>query len=618
MTINHQLDDISFSPLQKELAGYTWESFKQDAAAGMSVALLTVPQAMAYAMLAGLPISCGFFAAIYSSIMVAAFGSSRHLVVGPSNAIAILVQTGISGILFTYYRDVTGYQRDMIAVQILTQLALLVGLMQMIAAGCKLGRLTQFVSHSVIIGYIAGTACAMIINQLFIFLGMPKMSGVHSFYEKGAYILTHLPSLHPATAIIGAGSLLVLVILKKINTRIPAAVITLALAGTMVYFFELNSYGSDPGLVDPYADEEVRRVMLVGDTEEVFNAFPLLSWPFFDTGIMNNLLPVAFAIALLSILEATAVAKSTAASSGQRLAVNQEIFGLGCGNLLSCLIGAMPVSGSPSRTAINFSSGARTRMASVLNSLFALLIIAMLSFIITKIPLSALAALLLVSAASIVNTKQLFLCLKATSSDAFVLWITFLSCLFFSLDMAFYIGVALSITLYLKKAAIPQLVEYDVDEDGELKNLDLARASEHRTIRVIKVEGELFFGAADLFQTTLKTIAEDDTSTRVIILQLKNARDIDATGCLALGQLYDYLKVSDRYLICCGITAQIWEVMSDSGLVELLGKENLFIFDERHPQLYMHKAYHRAKVLEHRYAAAPVTELLNAPVAIPE
>ena len=111
------------------------------------------------------------------------------------------------------------------------------------------------------------------------------------------------------------------------------------------------------------------------------------------------------------------------------------------------------------------------------------------------------------------------------------------------------------------------------------------------------MEGELFFGAADLFQTTLKTIAEDDTSTRVIILQLKNARDIDATGCLALQQLYDYLKGSDRYLIACGMTPQVWDVLSDSGLVELLGKENLFIFDDRHPHLHMQKALRRAKIL---------------------
>ena len=117
------------------------------------------------------------------------------------------------------------------------------------------------------------------------------------------------------------------------------------------------------------------------------------------------------------------------------------------------------------------------------------------------------------------------------------------------------------------------------------------------SIRVIKVEGELFFGAADLFQSTLKAIAEDDTHTRVIILQLKNARDIDATVCLALQHLYDYLKGSNRYLLACGLTQPIWDVLNDSLLIDKLGKDNLFLFDEKQPFQYMQKAISRAKEL---------------------
>jgi sulfate permease, SulP family len=155
----------------------------------------------------------------------------------------------------------------------------------------------------------------------------------------------------------------------------------------------------------------------------------------------------------------------------------------------------------------------------------------------------------------------------------------------------------LSIILYLRKAAVPHLVEYEVDENGEYTNVDLTHSFEPRKIRIIKVEGELFFGAADLFQTTLKAFAKDDKNTKVIILQLKNARDIDATVCLALQQLNDYLRNSGRFLILCGITQQVWDVLSDSGLVELIRKENLFIFDERNPYQYILKAIQRAKEL---------------------
>ncbi len=597
MSINYHVDDISFSPLRKDIESYSWKSFKLDVSSAFNVCLLTVPQAMAYALLAGLPLACGFFAAIFSAFVAPAFGSSRHLIVGPSNAIAILVQAGTSQVLFNYYRHLTGSEWDMMAIQVMTQLVFLIALLQLAAAVCKLGRLIQFVSHSVIVGYIAGTAIAIVVNQLFTLMGIESMQGVHSFYEQGAYLLTHLQKVHVPTLLVGLGSLAMIIGLKRVDNRIPAAGVALVLSALVVYIFDLSSYGPESGVVDPYSAEHHAKVMVVGDAGGMLDFLPKFSFPYFSTSIMNDLLPVAFALALLGIMETTSVAKSIAASSGQRLSVNQEIFGIGLGNLVSSFVGGMPVSGSPSRTTLNFCNGAQTRFSAMLSALFVGILVFTCGQLIAMIPLAALAALLLYSAANIVNPKQFFLCLKATSSDAFVLWMTLLACVFFSLDIAFYIGVVLSIILYLKKAAVPHLVEYDVDEHGELVNLHFCQAREHKPIRVIKVEGELFFGAADLFQTTLKAFAEDDTTTQVIILQLKNTRDIDATACLALQQLHDYLKGSNRQLICCGITTQLWDVLSDSGVVDLIRKENLFLFDERHPHLYMQKAINRATQL---------------------
>lgn len=595
MTVNTCADDISLLSFKKDLIGYSLGAFRQDIMAAISVALLTVPQAMAYALLAGLPLSCGLFAAIYSSMIAAFFGSSRHLIVGPSNAIAILVQSGTSEILFTYYRGVHGSELEVVALQVLTQLTLLIGFIQIVAAACKLGRLTQFVSHSVVVGYIVGAAIAVIVNQLFTFLGVENLSGDHSLYEKAAYLLTHVREINWPTALVGVSSLTLLIVFKRMDRRIPAPVITLAIASVAVSLLNYPFFGG----VETEAGNETlwQQVSLVRDTGSFQEVFPRFEFPFFDTGIMNQMLPFAFAVALVSVMETSSVAKSIAANSGQRLSMNQEIFGIGMGNFLSSFIVAMPVAGSPSRSGLNYASGAQTRVSAILNALFVMTILYSFSFLIMHIPLAALSALLLVTAVSVVNTRQFFLCNKATNSDAFVLWVTLLSCMFFSLDIAFFIGIAISITLYLKKAAIPQLVEFDIDESGELMKLDFIQSLEHKTIRVIKVEGELFFGAADLFQTTLKTIAEDDTSTRVIILQLKNARDIDATVCLALQQLCDYLNSSKRHLIACGMTQQIWDVLSDSGMVEQIGKENLFIFDERFPHQHMTKAMHRAREL---------------------
>lgn len=595
-----QKDDISLTCCLKDFDKYSWSSLRHDMIAAIVVASLTVPQAVAYALVAGVPIACSFFAFIFSACLASLFSSSRHVIIGPSNAIAILLQGGLSSILFTYYRDLPPSEREMLSVQIVMQLSLLIGGMQVLAAFFKLGRLTNFVSHSVIIGYVSGVALALAIGQTFTLLGLPSPPAtVSSLYEKGFYIVTNLSAVHLPTAITGIFCLIMIPLFSKMTAKISGGIIMLGFVSVLAYFVNFFLFsGRFPMLEWPALSSLLENIKVVGDTQSA-NLLPKLQMPYFDPGIMNSLLPVAFAIALLGVMEATSTAKAIAASSGQRLSTNQEIFGLGLGNLFSAFSGAMPVSGSPVRSSVNYSNGAKTRMSAILNSVFVTTIVLAFGFLVTHTPLAAFSALLIASSMKIVNYKQFFLCMKATSSDAFVLLATLLSCIFFSLDIAFYIGVVMSITLYLKKAAVPQLVEFTVDESGVLHSIEHDKHMEPRKIRLIKVEGELFFGAADVFQSTLKSIAEDDTTTRVIILQLKNARDIDATGCLALQQLYEYLRGSGRYLVGCGLTEQIWDVLSHSGLAEMIGKPNLFIFDERHPQLSMQKAFARANDLVH-------------------
>lgn len=605
-------DEISLSSPLRDTSGYSLQTLRRDAWAGLSVALLTLPQSMAYALLAGLPLSCGLFAAIYSAFIAALFGSSRHLIVGPSNAIALLIQSGTSEVLLSYYHGIPVEEQGRVALQILTQLSFLVAILQIAAAWCRLGRLIQFVSKSVITGYIAGAALAMISNQLFAFFGITQQAGPRSLYERLSYLLTHIHHLQIPATLVGISSFVLLVIIKRWKPHWPAAVIMLTIISSIVGLAGLSSY-SDSSIFASfiYYDGYLPDVTVVGDTGEVYELFPEFSLPYFNLRTLNGILPVAFAIALLGVIETSSVVKALASYSGQRTTVNQELFGLGLGNLASACLGAMPISGNPIRSGVNYRSGAQTHFAAVFNALFVALIVFSLGFFVMRIPLAALSALLLVTAFSLVDIKQFAMCAKATGGDAFVLWATLLSCIFFSLDVAFYIGVLLSITLYLKNAAMPQLVEYTIAPSGELHLLDPSEARQKRTVRVIKVEGELFFGAADLFHTTLKAITEDDTSTRVIILQLKNARDVDATVCFALQQLHKYLMGSGRHLIACGIMPQTWEVFSSSGLVNELDKRNLFVFDERHPLQHMQRASARANELAGETAKPCAAEIIG-------
>lgn len=586
MVQNTLADALSLSHLKNDWRNYNLGTLRKDLFAGLEVTLLTIPQAIAYSLVAGLPTSCGLFAAIFSALTAALLGSSRYLIVGPVNAIAILVQAGTADILYSYYWEASPLEREVLALEIMTQIALLSGLFQVLVAVFKLGRLTQFVSHSVVIGYLAGGALAIVINQLFTLTGIPQLPGVNSLYEKILYFFGNFDKAGLPTLALGMGSFCLLIILKKISKRLPSAALMLVAATGLCYaltFTPFASWNHD--------------ITLVGTTSDAFSILPLFSWPFFNAGVMNHMLAVAFAVALLSIIETTCTAKSIAATSGQGISIDQEVFAVGVSNLVSSCTGSMPVSVSTSRSQLNLESGAKTRFAAIINALLVAVVVGYFGSFVNHIPLPALSALLIVTAWGLVNPRQLLLCLKSTSSDAFVLFTTFLACLFFNLDTAFYVGVVLSISLYLKRAAMPQLVEYAIDDTGELRSLGLSKAYLQKTIRVIKVEGELFFGSADIFYTTLKALAEDDETTRVIILQLKNARDIDATTSLALMQLHEYLRRGGRYVVMCGMTHEVWDVMSNSGLISTVGKENLFVFDDRHPHLYMQRAIARAKEL---------------------
>jgi len=597
MDFETKSDELSFFTVFKDFKDISIKNVKKDLMAGGTVALLTVPQTMAYALMAGLPLSSGVFAAIFSAIVASFFGSSRHLILGPSNAIAILLQTGTSQILNFYYPDLIEPERSVIAVSILTQLTLLISLFHMLAAFFRLGNLIKYVSHSVIVGYLLGVACAVIVSQLYPFLGIEPLRGGYTVFEKGFYLAMHMASAHQGTIIVGCFSLFLLIALKRMDNRLPAGLLMLL---TVSFFVFAEAYIEESGffgLFYPIAHEQAHHIAVVGDTGVLQDLSPVLIFPIFNLRIINELLPFAFAVALLSILESSAVAKSISSQSGQRYSVNQEILGLSLGHLTSAFTGAMPISGSPSRSFLNYQMGAKTRLSAIFSALFVAVLIYSLEPLIVHVPLAALSALLLVTVVNIVDRRQMMLCLKATNSDAWVLWMTFFSCLVFSLDIAFYIGIALSITLYLRHASSPQVVEFQLDDKGRIYPLGMEVDKTIQEVKFIKIEGELFFGAAEAFQTLLQYLMSHSDHYQVLILQLKNARDLDATGCLALQQLNHYLRRDNKAMIICGITPHVWEVLANSGLSAELGSENLFRFADRYPTLHMQNAYHRALLL---------------------
>ena len=579
-----QDQSVSFSPFKQELCSYRWSFFRDDCFAALAVALLTIPQSIAYSLLAGLPPTAGLFSAIFGTIFTAALGSSRHLISGPSTGIAILIQTAIADTLYYYFDPISGLARDALVLHILGQIVLIMGLIQIGAAFFNVNKLLQFVSRTVMLGYFAGIMMAMLVNQLYYFSGVPQQGHEVIVWLKGAYFLRDIANLDWITLLIGTGSFFLLILLRKQKKALPDALIVLILASAI-------NYGLNVWLQKPIAP-----------TLQQFNLsaepFPLLTWPLIDFKLINKIFASSVAIAFLAILEVFSISRNFAARSGQRVHTNQDIFGLGIGNaVLSFLVGAMPASGSATRTTLNYRFHAQTRFAAIFSGIFTAVIILFCWPLIQLIPLSALAGLLIATIPSIVNFKEIKLAIQATREDRWVFFLTFAACLIFTLDIAFFIGIVISIATYLRRSAIPHLVEYAFNSKGRLSIVS-PKGDVHRKVRIIGIGGDLYFASADVFQESLQQIAEDPNLT-AIVLRLNNVYHMDATMCLAIERLHDTLAASGRYLLISGLTEEVWHVFHRAGLVKRIGLDNLYFTDESNPQFSTWKACLHAQELIH-------------------
>ncbi len=569
------------------MKAYRYSYFRRDLTSALSVAMLALPQSMAYALVAGLPPIIGVIAAIFATLSCGIFGSSRHLVSGPTNAVAILLQNAVAEILFTHYRGIAEPERLFVSIQIVAQLSILVGFLQVLSGMLRLGVLAQFVSRSVVVGYVMGTAIAVIVEQLFFFTGIPRMEGLHALYVKIWYFLTSVDLISWPTLTLGVLSLVLIYLLKKIHPSFPASLLVLGLMTALVYISEFFYP------LGPTADS-IQKIAVVKDIGGLSINGIAISFPFMSIETIGRLLPAAFAIALLGMLESSSISKTIAVKTGQKISINKDVFGLGLGNISSSLFGGMPSSGSLSRSIVNVNMKAKTRVAAILSAIILFFMILLLSEPISYIPLATLSSLLLIAILRVVDKKQFSTCIKSTRADALVLFITLGSCILFGLDVAFYIGIILSITLYLKSLSKPSLIE-NVFEEGTFRPVKKGEYIKEKAIRIIHVEGELFFGASDIFLETLRTTAMDN-GVKVVILRLKNAHHIDATTCIALSRVYQYLHQRGRYLLACGITKQVYKVLKRSGFVDELG-ENNFFQDSLSQYGSSLKAYERAKEL---------------------
>lgn len=575
-------DDLQMAPFTKDIGGVTWSSLSKDAHAGLSVATLAFPQAIAYSIVAGLSPSAGLFGSIFGVMIAALLGSSRHLVLGPSSATIMLIQAAASEVLYRFHPTVDLFMRQEIALGLMAGIALLIGFFQLMASFFKLGRLIQFVSYSVVIGYLLGTVIGIIISQLFPLCGVSCPDSLDTLYLKLRYLVSNLSEVSMATIVSGAASYFLLWFLKKNGFGLLAPIAMLILATLSVLFFNNTALSDHFGHIATIGG---------GDVTHTFEGF---HWPTIEFQTMNYLIPVAFALAVMGMLETNSIAKTISSNTGEKLSSNQELFALGCTNSFLSLFRGLPCSGSLARSTLNIDGGNQTRFAACLAGVFVLIATLCTGGLIQYLPQSSIAAFLFSIVPKMVDRQKLVQCYRATRSDRIVLVVTLVSCLFLSLHIAFYVGIMLSIVLYLKKASTPRLSEWIyAPEKKQLRPVLFSDDMKDAPIRIIKVEGELFFGAVDMFHHVVRAMAEEDASLKVLILKLKHVHDLDVNFAIAIRQMFDFAKSCNKHLLIDSIPAHVTKLLDRTGVSQYIGQENLFPY-EAAPNSF-EKTYTRAQ-----------------------
>jgi SulP family sulfate permease len=530
-------------PALDALRTYSAAAFGRDLMAGLTVCTVAVPQAMAYAMLAGLPPEYGLYTAIVMTAVGALFDSSRQLINGPTNAISIALLSALTLV------------PEAERVQAAVALACLVGVIQLGIAFLRLGDLTRFVSHSVIVGFTLGAAALLILDQTKHILGLAPHGAATDHFLTRFWLTVSGGPVHWPTVLVGSGTILIVIAVRQVNAvlkgrgfrfPVPQHLVAVVLMGALVSVCDLRAQG----------------VQVVGDVPSSLPAFrlPELKWE--QTRLLAG---SAFAIAVLGLLEAIAMAKAIAARTGQRLDVNQQCLSEGAANLAGSFFQCVPGSGSLTRSVVNQQAGAVSQWSGVCAAAGVALLVALFAPLAGYIPRAALAGLLILAAYRMVDGQRLLFHLRATRFDAGVVVVTALAAVLISVEFCIVIGVFLSFALYVPRAA-----------QVRLNAVALPTAVGGRAV-AFELEGELFFGAeaevAKHFATVAGAVRGD---VRVAVLVLDRGRNADAGFLLQLRDFALRLRARGAVLVLRGVGADLMACLEATGSAEAIGPTLIF------------------------------------------
>ena len=541
-----------FIPALEWMHNYKSDKFKGDLSAGLTVGVMLIPQGMAYAMIAGLPPIYGLYASTIPLFIYALLGTSRQLAVGPVAMVSLLTAAGIGTMA-------EGGTETYIALAI--ALAFIVGAIQFLLGIFRLGFLVNFLSHPVISGFTSAAALIIGLSQLKHLLGV-ELARSHYVHEIVIQAAQKFGEVNLATFAIGFVGIVLIMGVKKINKSIPGPLLAVVFGILAVWGLGMTEYG----------------VKIVG---EVPQGLPSLGIPSLGAGTIQQLLPVALAISLVSFMESIAVAKAIQAKhKNYKVEPNQELIALGLSNVGGAFLQSYPVTGGFSRTAVNDQAGAKTGMASIISGLLIVLTLLFLTPLFYYLPKAILASVIMVAVFGLIDVKEAVHLWRADRSDFWMLIITFVATLTLGIEQGIGIGVILSLAMIIFRSTRPHMAELGkVPGTIFYRNVHRFKQLEHRKdILIVRFDAQLYFANIGFFKEKLEEmIAGKGNDLKALIINAESINSMDSSAIHAVEDLVENFREKGLQVIFTGVIGPVRDTMAKGNLLKKIGEQHFFM-----------------------------------------
>jgi len=543
-----------FIPITSQLKRYSRKVFYKDLFSGLTVGTVLIPQAMAYALLAGVSPIYGLYAGFIPLLIYAVFGSSTKLSIGPVAVSAILIYDGV--------RKIAEPMSDEFLTLAIV-LGLFIGVLQMALSFLKLGIVANFLSHPVIAGFTSAAAIIIIGTQLKDVLGIsiPNSSNTLDVF---LYAVIHVAETQWVSIVICLAAALVISLIYRFFPRVPGPFIVVVLGIMVCYFLRLDQKGLD----------------IVG---HIPKGLPSFRFPEITYQNLELLLPTVFTVTLIGMVESIGIAKAMEGKyKDHKVKPNQELFALGISKILGSFFMAIPSSGSFSRSAINGNSGSKTNVSSIVSFVFMAFALLLLMPLFYYLPKAVLAAIILISVIGLFDYKEAINLWKTHKQDLGMMFITFAVTLIFGIETGVFSGVLMSILMILYRSSKPHMaVLGNIPGTHFYRNMDrYEKAVGFDDGLIVRFDNQLFFGNADYFKEKMLTIIEEqDSEVKYVILKAQNMHDIDSTGIHRLRELDNYLNDNNIELHLCGAIGPVRDMLHASGLLTEADKHHASVHE---------------------------------------